>query len=157
MLDFDRRLTKELSFGKVLEILHRHRIYYVAKKLEKFGIKKGEYRVLIQVYIEEGCCQDDIVHYLGIDKFDASKIIKSLIEKKYLTKERDVNDKRKYRLYLTQAAKDIREEFTEVLTDSAEILVQGVSEEEKKVTMRVLIKMAENAYTESQKLKRIDK
>ncbi|MGL5574734.1 MAG: MarR family winged helix-turn-helix transcriptional regulator [Sarcina sp.] len=157
MLDFERRLTKELSFGKVLDILYRQRMYYIAKKLEKFNINKAEYRLLIQVYIEEGCCQEQLVNYLGIDKFEASKVIKSLIEKKYLMKKKDEIDKRKHLLYLTDSAKDIKEEFIGILTDSVDILVKGVSEEEKRITMKVLVQMTENAYTESQKLRKIDK
>ncbi|MGL4762613.1 MAG: MarR family winged helix-turn-helix transcriptional regulator [Sarcina sp.] len=151
--DLDRRLTKEINFGKVLESISRHRQYYVGKKIEKFDLKRAEYRLLIQVYIEEGCCQDDIVTNLGIDKFDASKGIKSLIQKDYILKQKDEIDKRKCRLFLTDKAREIREEFTNILVDSAGLLTEGVSEQEKEVTLKVLIKMAQNMYAQSCKLK----
>ncbi|WP_297520996.1 MarR family winged helix-turn-helix transcriptional regulator [uncultured Clostridium sp.] len=151
--DLDRRLTKELSFGKVLESIGRHRHYYVGKKLEKFDLKRAEYRLLIQVYIEEGCCQDDIVNNLGIDKFDASKGIKSLIEKGYILKQKDEIDKRRCRLFPTDKANEIREEFTDILVDSAGLLTEGISTEDKEVALRVMIKMAQNMYTQSCKLR----
>lgn len=151
--DLDKRLTNKLGFGKVLESITRHRQYYIGKKLEKFGLKKGEYRILIEVYIYEGCCQDFIANNLGIDKFDASKAIKSLIEKGYVYKKRDEFDKRKYMLYLTDKAKEIKSDFVEVLTSSAQVLTDGLTEEEKEFTLKMLIKIAENAYKQSQLIK----
>ena len=152
--DLDRRLTDELTLGKVLESIARSRQYYVGKKLEKFDLKRGEYKLLIELYIQEGCCQDDIVCILGIDKFDASKGIKSLIEKGYVFKEKDKVDKRKHNLYLTQKAKDIKEEFIDILFGTVDIMAQGVSEEEHKMTIKVLAVMAGNMYRASALLKK---
>lgn len=151
--DLDRRLTKELGFGKVLDSINRQKQYYIGRKLEKFDLKRGEYRLLIEIYIQEGCCQDYIVNNLGIDKFDASKGIKSLIEKDYIYKKRDEIDKRKSRLYPTQKALEIKEEFTQLLTSSADILTDGLTEEEKAFALKVLIKMAENMYKEANYLR----
>lgn len=151
--DLDRRLTKKLGFGKVLESITRHRQYYVGKKLEKFDLKRAEYRLLIEIYIQEGCCQEYIANNLGIDKFDASKGIKSLIQKGYVDKKVDEKDRRKSRLYPTEKALAIKEEFTELLVSSAELLTEGLTEEEKDFALKVFIKMAENMYVQAQSLR----
>ena len=155
--DLDRRLTDELTLGKVLESIARSRQYYVGKKLEKFDLKRGEYKLLIELYIQEGCCQDDIVCILGIDKFDASKGIKSLIEKGYVFKEKDKIDKRKHKLYLTEKAKEIKDEFIGILFGTVDIMTDGVSEQEQKLVLKVLTKMAKNMYRESMILKKENK
>ena len=155
--DLDRRLTKELTLGRVLESVIKSRNYYTGKKLEKFNLKKGEYKLLIELYIQEGCCQDDIVCILGIDKFDASKGIKSLIEKDYVFKEKDKVDKRKHKLYLTQKAKDIKTEFLDVLFASTDIMTEGLSEDDKAILLRILIKVAENMYRGARTLKKENK
>lgn len=152
--DLNRRLTGEITLGKVLESIGRNRHYYVGRKLEKFNIGRGEYKILIELYIQEGCCQDDIVNILGIDKFEASKAVKALIEKGYVYKEKDKLDKRRHKLYLTDLGKSIKEEFVSVLFSTVKIMSEGISKEEQEQVLNTLIKMAENMYRESSRLRK---
>lgn len=151
--DLDRRLIEDLGFGRVLVSIARSRYYYIGKKLEKFDISKSEYKILIEVYIAEGCCQEDIVHNLGIDKFEVAKGIKSLISKEYICKQKDLQDKRKCRLYPSEKAMEIKKSFIQILLDSTEVLTEGLTEEEKKVCLEIMIKMAKNMYQGATKIK----
>jgi len=91
---------------------------------------------------------------LEVDKYEVAKGIKSLIEKGYVFKEKDLNDKRKCRLYPTEKANNIRNEFIEILKQSSEILTKGFTEEEKNIALRILIKMSENMFEEVQNIKK---
>lgn len=151
--DLDRRLTKDLGFGRVLESINKHRHYCIRRKLEKFNLKRWEYRILIELYIEEGVSQEKIACNIGLDKFETSKSIKSLIEKGFVYKDRDENDKRVYRLFLTDKANEIRGEFVDILLGTIDRAVKDVPLEERKIALKVLIHMAERMYVEYSTMK----
>lgn len=151
--DLDRRLVSDLGFGKVLASIAKNRYYYIGKKLEKFDISKSEYRLLIEIYIAQGCCQDDIVHNLGVDKFEVAKGIKSLIEKGYIDKKKDLKDKRKCNLYASEKALKIKDQFTQILLDSSDVLTEGLTDEEKEFCLKIMIKMAKNMYQGAVKIR----
>lgn len=154
MSDWDKKyITKEISFGKFIDRIYRNNSYYIGKNLEKYNLNKSEYKYLIRVYCEEGLCQEDIVNLLKVDKYEVAKVVKSLIEKDYIYKIRDNEDKRKYRLYLTDKAKNIKEGFTDVLSDSSSILTKNFSEKEKEIVLDLLTRMANNIYEEVEKIK----
>lgn len=140
-------------FGKFITGIYRNNVYYIGKNLEKFNINKSEYVYLINVYNGEGMCQDELVTHLNVDKYEVAKGVKSLIEKGYLYKEKDKEDKRKHRLYLTEKAKEIEEEFRNVLRDMSKILIHGFTEEEKEIALNLLKRMNVNIMEEVKKIK----
>lgn len=156
-LDKDNLLTGRISYGKWIDIVSRQLSYYIGKNLERYNLNKNEYKYLIQVYIYEGFCQEDMVEKLKVDKYEVAKGIKSLIEKGYIYKIKDVEDKRKYRLFITDHAKEIKSDFIEILEKSSEVLTKGFSENEKGLLLDFLVRMAENIHTETMKLKNKDK
>ncbi|CAH2214950.1 MarR family winged helix-turn-helix transcriptional regulator [Tepidibacter aestuarii] len=146
-------ITEKVSFGKFIDRIYRNNNYYVGKHLEKYNLNKSEYKYLIQIYLNEGICQDDIVNRLKVDKYEVARGIKSLIEKGYVYKEKDSIDKRKHRLYITEKGNSIRDGFTAILRESSEILTKGFKEEEKDLVLGFLIRMAQNICEETIKLK----
>lgn len=148
-----KQISDSNLFGKFITGIYRNNVYYIGKKLEKFNINKSEYTYLINIYNKEGICQDELVQYLNVDKYEVAKGIKSLIEKGYLYKEKDDLDKRKHRLYLTEKAKIIEEEFREVLTNTSDIIMHGFSEEERIIALDFLIRMDGNIREAVTKIK----
>ena len=146
-------ITERVSFGKFIDRIYRNNNYYVGKHLEKYNLNKSEYKYLIQIYLNEGICQDDIVNRLKVDKYEVAKGIKSLIEKGYIYKEKDNIDKRKHRLYITEKGNNIKDGFIEILRESSEILTKGFTDKEKNIALELLIRMAQNICDETMKLK----
>jgi len=55
-------------------------------------ITSAEQPFLTSLYIRNGATQDDISSHLNIDKAATTRVIQSLMEKGYVTKEKDPND-----------------------------------------------------------------
>lgn len=61
--------------------------------------------MISQLICGDGITQDEIVNDLGIDKGAVTRIIKSLIDKGLIEKNRDKVDKRCNRVFLTEKGK----------------------------------------------------
>lgn len=142
-----------LKFGRFVDWIYRNNAYYIGKNLEKFNLNKSEYKYLIRLYAKEGICQDDLVNMLRVDKYEVAKGVKTLIEKGYVYKEKDTEDKRKHRIYLTQKAKHIEVEFKEVLCESSAKLTNGFSDDEKIILLEMLERMTVNMLEEVESIK----
>lgn len=147
-------LTDNFSFGKMIHIIFRKNAYYIGKRLEKYGISKSEYHFLIQVYINEGCCQEEIVNRLDLEKYEVAKGIKSLVEKGFVCKRRDEEDKRKHRLFITEKGKEIKEDFIEVLKGLSQVLTEGFTDAEKDEALEFMMRMHENISKETMEFKK---
>ena len=156
-IDLNNGLTEGFSPGRLITIVSRYHSYCLGKNLSKYDLSKCEYKCLIQIYKNEGICQDYIADILKIDKFRVAKSIKSLMEKGYVYKEKDINDKRKHKVYPTEKALSIKEAFIDILNYNSDVMVKGFSEEEKEILNNLLVRMTENLYEEAEKVKNIYK
>lgn len=151
--DCKKSLTGDRSLGKWIDIISRHKNFYLNKRLEEYNLNKGEYKFLIQIYLKEGICQEDLVNILKTDKHEVAKTIKRLVNEGFLLKKKDEIDRRVNRLYLTDKAIDIKDDIANMLRDTTNILSKGFNEEEKDLLYDFLLRMAENIFEESSKLK----
>lgn len=153
-INFDNGLTEGISSGRLISIVSRYHSYCLGKRLAKFNLGRGEYKALIQIFKNEGICQDDIADILKVDKFRVAKSIKLLIEKDYVYKEKDEADKRKHKVYPTEKALNIKEDIIKILNHNSEVMVDGFSEEERETLNNLLMKMGENLCLEAEKIKK---
>lgn len=139
-------LSKKVSYGKIIAQINRSNSYYIGKKLEKYGLNKSEYKYLIPIYHMEGICQEDLATILKCEKHEVAKGIKALVDKGYLYKEKDKDDKRRYKIYLEEKAKMARDSIVDVLEESSDIMTKGFTESEKDILIELLLRMSENMH-----------
>jgi len=82
---------------------------------------------------------------LSMDKTTTARAIRKLVELGYVTKKRDSQDKRFYRLSLTAKGKDVVPRLERTLKRWTEVLATGFTEKERQLALDLLKKMAENA------------
>ncbi|WAW14473.1 MarR family winged helix-turn-helix transcriptional regulator [Peptostreptococcus equinus] len=132
------------STGGLISVLYRKGSIYKNMCLKELDITASEQSFLCTLYENNGVSQDFLSKYLNIDKASTARVIKSLIDKKIVKKIKNENDKRENRIFLTDKAKDIREEIFSVLDSWSTVLTQGMSEQEKEQSYYYLQKMVEN-------------
>lgn len=137
---------EEYTIGKLISILYRYGQSHVNKKLEDFNIGSGQYIFLSYLYRKDGINQEEISEHLRIDKATTAKAIKKLENEGYITRSTDLKDKRAYKVYITQKALDIKSDFVNAIKSWNEILSSGITTEEKESVLKLLQKMAENAF-----------
>lgn len=145
-------ITGDDSIGKYIDIISRYLFYYIFKQVEPYNLQKHQFKVLVELYLKEGICQEDLVDSLKLRKADVAKAIKKLIDIGYVRKEKDSKDKRIHHLYVTEKGLEIKNHIISILSESSNILSQNISNEELEITKKVMKQMADNIFSASNNL-----
>lgn len=144
------------SIGKWISVLYRYGQIYVGRRMKPYNISRGQYIFLVALFKNNGINQEELSNNIKIDKGTTARAIKKLEEEGYVVREIDPEDKRAYKLYVTEKALEIKPKFIEVLSSWTDILSEGFTKEEKELTLKLLKKMAQNA-TKITKINDIDR
>lgn len=131
--------------GKWISILYRYGQSYISRRMEPYNIGCGQYIFLMTLYKKDGISQEELSDLLKIDKATTAKALKKLEEEGYIVRNVDSDDKRAYRVYVTQKALDIKPDFINAIDNWNNILSSGITAEEKEIILKLLKKMTENA------------
>ena len=136
---------KDSSIGKYLSITHRAHTSLVDKKFkEKFNLSHGQVFILINIYRDEGICQHRLCEEYNLDKSGVGRILKKLEDKNLVMRKSDPEDKRKKLIYLTDKAKDMKDDFKKLLKEIEEQMRQGLTEQEIETVNTILKKIYNN-------------
>jgi len=128
--------SEEDSLHKLHLIVHKKLIKFLRSELEPYDFNRGEIPLLYKLIKKgDGKTQTEICDMLYISKSTTSKIIQRLVEKDYLRKERDEEDRRVTRIFLTERKEEI-EELLKELDDKAENKMLEDFEDEEKEQLR---------------------
>ncbi|MDR0911716.1 MAG: MarR family transcriptional regulator [Methanobrevibacter sp.] len=94
-------------------ILNKSHQAFINKYLKEKNISYNQYELLLHIYHDEGSIQGKIASACGTDKCGASRSLKILENKKLIIKKLDENNRRSYKLFLTDKGKKEVEELIE--------------------------------------------
>jgi len=138
-------MEKNKSVGRIVSCIHRFTAINLHKKLEKYNIGPGQLHFLMVLYHNEGINQECLSHKLMIDKATSARAIKKLEEEGYITRKVDENDKRAYKISLTEKAYNFKPIVRQILHEWRDILLIDFNEKEKKTLLDLLEKLSKNA------------
>ena len=95
----------------------------------------------MQLYKKDGISQEELSENLKIDKGTTCRAIKKLEEEEFLIRVKDENDKRAYKLYLTEKSKDMEKNIKSVLYEWEKNISKELLQEEVDVLLTVLKKI----------------
>lgn len=128
--------------GKWIARLYKDHDQFVDRLLEKHNLNHSEGNILIYLYKDgDGINQKTLEENLGVDKATVSRSIKTLLEKKYLNRERSPSDGRVNLIYLSKKAKEKREEIEHIYQQWFKIFLHEIPEEDVEVVIKTLKKM----------------
>ncbi|KPU42439.1 multiple antibiotic resistance protein MarR [Oxobacter pfennigii] len=131
------------SIGRLLSILHRQSQVYINYALKEYDITSAEYSFLLRLYVQDGITQDELSCYLCIDKAATARAIKSLECKGYVTRDKIDDDKRVNKVYLSDKAKQCKDEVIKKVWQWSDILTEDMNEETVEAVMTALEKMVD--------------
>ena len=132
-------------FGLHLSIILRRGQMYLDRELKPFGVRAGQLPILWILGSKDGINQEGIRKFLHLDKGTIAKTIRPLINGGYVVRERDPDDKRAYRIFLTRKGRDILPKLRDATTRWTDAITEGFTEEEKDAAYALLSRMSENA------------
>lgn len=146
--------------GKYIGEIHRASTMYFGKRASKFGIGAGQFFFLLNLYKRDGIAQEELTEKLNLDKGTTARAIKKLEDEGYLNRVKNENDRRAYRLKLTEKAEQIREEVFAILDEWEIELRSCLNDDECETLFYLLNKLSkeffynkEDIYEESEKIR----
>lgn len=137
-------VTKPLGYllGRSMRIFKNQ----VADEFKERGIELSfeQYVILHMVNSQCDVIQQDLANYLQRDKSVIVRQIDSLIEKNYLIRQINQEDKRKKNLLLTEKGHAMMNEMTQMAIEVSAILLSDVSDDEFQTFKNVLSKIQKN-------------
>lgn len=134
------KMSRE-PIGKYISQIYRKGGAHLSKELAIYGIGQGQLMFLTQLYRKDGINQEELTEILKIDKGTTARAIKKLEEANFVIREKDEFDRRAYKIYLTDEAKNIKTIIFDMLIDYDERLVSSLTEEEKEIFTKILKKI----------------
>lgn len=128
----------EKSIGRLVSILHRQAQIYINYALKEFNITSAEYAFLLYLYRRDGITQDELSSYLYINKAATARAIQSLEKKGYIRRNKDSEDRRCNRVYLTEQAKACKEQIRIRIWKWSQFLTEEMDEETKDLVISEL-------------------
>ena len=138
------KYTEHKHIAKYISQLYRKGSSYINKEISKYGIGSGQFMFLLELYKKDGKNQEDIAEDLKMDKGTTARALKKLEEQGFLTRLRDERDKRSNKIYLSDKAKNIREDIFNILDDWNKQITRSLAKEEVKMLEDLLEKVSKN-------------
>ena len=130
--------------GRVLTRLARKCQIAVGNALQQYNLTAAEEPFLMAVLNNEGLSQEELTAYVGVDKAAASRTVRSLEEKGFLTRVQDPKDKRQNRVYPTDKAREIGPLVRKELYKINLALTADLTREEDDQVYALLMRIEEN-------------
>lgn len=126
-------------------ILNRRSQAFITTACTPLGIGFTEYTVLLKLYMQEGCNQEELSSMLAMDKSLTARTVKSLESKGFIYRSQTDADKRLKRIYTTDYGASLKETLMDLLQGWIDILAQGIEEGTVEAVFKGLHIAAENA------------
>ena len=137
--------SREESLGRWISVIHRYGQRFIEKKCADLDIGYGHVAFILTLNRKGGLSQEKLSEILNIDKTTTARAIKKLIELGYILRSPDSLDKRIQHLHLTAKSNDIIPYITQSLRTWTKVLSKGFTEDERRLIIGFLKRMAENA------------
>lgn len=139
-----KKLCGKEFIGKAISYLYRYEQIYIGKKIEPYGIGSGQFPFLMRLYHHDGVNQESLSDYLKIDKGTTARAIQKLIDEGYVVRQRDEEDKRAYRIFLSEKAKKLEPDMKKIAADWEDILFSSFDDSQRREITNSLETMFEN-------------
>lgn len=134
------------SLGKYIAGIYRNSQCIINKKLEDYDIGSGQHDFLYILCNNQGISQKELSEKLHIGKATTAKAVKQLEKSGYVKREKDHEDKRFYKLYLTEKGNAIAPLINATYREMRELYAEGFSVEEYIYVLNALQKILGNLY-----------
>ncbi|MDD1730001.1 MAG: MarR family transcriptional regulator [Methanospirillum sp.] len=130
--------------GKIISFLYRYGKIYLDTELESYHIGSGQFYLLMPLFAQDGINQESLAQIIKVDKATVTRAIQKLVDEGYVFRQRDEEDRRAYRVFLTAKARVIEPEIRKIALGWEEILLSGLDADQKELIAHTFGDMIEN-------------
>jgi len=131
----------DVNIPRVMAAIFRIGQTILAERLKPLDVSGGEMDILYVVGSWAGLSQLDLARYTNVGKSSVTKVIKSLEVKGYVQRERDLHDRRVWRVFLTEKGRSITPQVQQVFHEFIQLHRACLTDDEAIQTAQVLDKV----------------
>lgn len=135
------------DFGKLIRAITSNVNCYISTKVEKYGIRQGQFEYFLLIYSSPGINQLELARLKNVGKASVTKALKILEDDGFILREIDEKDKRNTLCYITEKGKKIVDNLIHVKTNAEEELFKDFKDEDKLAFYKYLTLMHYNSET----------
>ncbi len=133
------------DISKYISVSYRRTHMFINENLKSVGITSGQYMFVLGICENPGCTQEELSHYLLIDKSTSAKVISMLESQGYVVKKPNETDRREYHLFPTEKAVEVNKTILQVHDKWQDLMTENLTEIERDVFGRLMEKVMENS------------
>ena len=111
----------------------------------KFGVTLAEWRVLLTLTSEPGVSAAEITNRWAMEKMSVNRAIQRLVNRRFVTRDRDPDDARSYKLEMTAKGRELYEKIAPSVDKRDSELMAAIDSDEVDAMVRALQKIIRRA------------
>lgn len=141
-----RTFKFEESFGRILGVAHTSMFRHLSKlmKDQNLPITPEQFSVLSHLWQKDGLQQTELALCTNRNRANVTRILDILERENIVERRDDVNDRRVFRIYLTDKGKTLREATVKCAEQSIKDSLMGLTKDEIDTCLKVLLKIKSN-------------
>ena len=133
--------AEELTVGQLLAQVCRMTGHHLRTHMEKIGLHRGQGFALIHLWHVDGIPQHELARAMHISPASVTNMLQRMERDGWIRRERDREDQRVVRVYITPKAKDLRRDAGKAFREMEEELSAVYTESERATLRRLLLKL----------------
>ncbi len=136
----------EDSFGRILGVAHTSMFRHLSKlmKDQNLPITPEQFSVLSHLWQKDGLQQTELALCTNRNRANVTRILDILERENIVKRMDDANDRRVFRIYLTDKGKSLREATAKCAEQSIKDSLKGLTKDEIDTCIKVLLKIKSN-------------
>jgi DNA-binding MarR family transcriptional regulator len=130
-----------LTINKVVRMAQA----FINCRLKPIGLSSGLFYFVLELMEHDGLSMQELSRAVMVDNGYTTRAVKMLVDRGYVRKSIDSDDSRSYRIFLTAKGRKTSSAIQGVLMEWADLVTEGVPEEEIGVLYRVFNTYYKNA------------
>jgi len=141
------------SFGRQISTIYQNIATHLDTQLNPYQIGTAQVSFLIALLKQDGVNQETLTATSHVDKSTTARAIAKLAQAGYITRKKDPEDNRAYKIYLTPKGRIIEPKLYNILQQLNETLSEGLTDAEKQTMIILLKKIEHNILAQNRKTK----
>jgi len=122
----------------------------IDRRVEKFNLTRAKWQALGILDLSEGLSQTELANTLELERSTVGRLTDRLEERGFVERRPDPEDRRAFRLYLSDTARPVLDELEDVAEEVRLIALEGLSEPERVELRRMLTIVKGNLLKEAE-------
>ena len=132
---------RELTVGQLLAQVCRMTGHHLRTHMEKIGLHRGQGFALFHLWHHDGVPQCELAQAMHVSPASVTNMLQRMERDGWIARERDEEDQRLVRVYLSDKAKAMRKEARKAFREMEEELNAVYTEAERATLRRLLLKL----------------